>query len=165
MRVLLLLFLTVSARAAVVQALSDADMLARADVVALCEVVAISTTTSQSGHPYTEATVLVLDGVKGAAPGATLPLVLPGGRRADGAYSRVAGAPALQRGQLWLGFLVRGRDGRYRPWGLGYGLRRADLRGGHVHVTRDVTGITALGSVPTAPPSESLGALKERLRR
>jgi hypothetical protein len=97
------------------------ELARRADAVVFGRVVTTRTLVSTTGVAVTAATFQVYDAVKGIEPGEVITVQMPGGE-SDGKVWKVAGAPRLAAGQMWLAFLNRHAEGVYTAWGMGYGL-------------------------------------------
>lgn len=166
---MLLLASSLSAEAATVVAVPEAELVALSDTIVFGSVLRTRTLVNSRGAVVTRADLQVVRAVRGAAAGAVLTLEVPGGRLPNGMVAYTGGSPSLAVGDLVFGFLQT-RNGIVRPLGLSYGLLRARSDGaGGYRLFREVEGLVPLDAkgAELSPASISLKdvALDELIAR
>jgi hypothetical protein len=96
------------------QMMSDPSLADQSRVIAQVRVVQASPAVLGEGEPATDYQVDVERVVKGALPGSTVVVRVPGGVRPDGFGLKIWGAPEFQSGEQALLFLSPAKDGTYR---------------------------------------------------
>lgn len=94
---------------------------------------------ANTARPATEYRLRVERLVKGEAPGGSLVVRVPGGRRADGLKLKIWGAPELRIGERALFFLAANADGTYGPLHLALGTFRELRSEGRRLAVRDLS--------------------------
>ena len=155
-----LLLIGGEARASTIVALDERALTRRADLVGFGSIISTRTVT----RPGSQAVVTIAEAqlyrtVRGAASGDVITLQVMGGRLDNGLVARTVGAPVLEAGQMFVGFLEQ-RGGVYRPLGLSYGYLKVHRdSSGIFRVSRDVQGLGLL-----APGGGSVAPEVWRLR-
>jgi hypothetical protein len=110
----------------------------------------------REGLPRTHYRLEIEAGLRGAAAGELLEMIVPGGNDAAGRTALVSGAPSFRDGEVALLFLDRGADGLLRPYFLEQGVYRlGSIDGSHAAWRRLGTGApNAAGDAEEERPRE-----------
>jgi len=137
----LLALAPLAARATIVVALPEDELVQTSDTIIMGSVLALEALAVPGGHVVTQAQIQVLRPVRGAKRNAVVTVRYPGGRLPNGLAAFVDGAPELRVGDMVFAFL-ESRAGVRTPVGLRYGMLkvRRDTSGAYL-VTRDTDGL------------------------
>ena len=163
------------APAAVVVAVPESELVARADTIVFGAVLSTRTVMNTQGVIGTQADLQVYKALRGAQVGDVLLLQVPGGTLDNGLKASSPGSPELKKGDMVFAFLETSGEVR-RPLGLSYGLLRAQPDGhGSFRLYRDTTDLTMIApgggpvdtrivSIKDVSLSEMIARVDHRLR-
>jgi hypothetical protein len=134
------------ALAAVVQVDSEAELIQKSDAIVMGTVASVVAHAQPQGGVVTTAEVRVFRSLRGAGPGETISVVVPGGTLKNGLTSYVAGSPIPQVG-AWVVLLLESKASSWTPKGLALGwiqLKGSASQGFVAY--RELDGIDLVGS-------------------
>ncbi|MBI5508879.1 MAG: hypothetical protein HY903_09010 [Deltaproteobacteria bacterium] len=169
---LALAFVPLVARASIVVALLEPELIAVADTIVFGEVLHTrAVVKAPRGAVATEVVLQVYQGLRGARDGEVLTLEVPGGRLSSGLVANSAGAPTFTPGEMVFVFLTTA-GGVRRPYGLAYGVLRARPDRGSWVLRRDASDLiywdqsgAPVDAALTRLEDVPLAVLADRVRR
>ena len=133
------------ASAAVVQVSSEAEIIQSSDAIVMGTVASVSAHIQPQGGVITTAEIRVFRSLRGVSPGATVSVVVPGGKLKNGMTSYVAGAPIPEVGE-WVVLLLESKADVWTPQGLSLGwiqLQGSEAKGFVAY--RELNGLSLVG--------------------